>query len=455
MKSNITLQSIPTSIRTTRAAFVQIIRSRLINKPSETIKRFRGLAATVAGSSLLLLCGCASARRAQGTALAEESYHVNVPGVLQGIMAEQLEHKDGEAQNILVLSGGAAHGAFGAGALNGWHSNGNVPQWDVVTGISTGALLATCAFLGGEEDYGILHTNYTQIKTSDIIKPKWCGIKFLAAIFANSLSSSAPLKRRISQEITNEKIRQVADPRNAHRKLFVGTVDLYSGKFYIWDMTKLAGEAARTGSTALFDMYREILLASAAIPGFFPPVKIGASASPHVDGGTREQLFFRDQFLKAVTETKGRYKRAKDARIQGSVQPLAGGSSETERRLFSLPQEKLTRIGSSATHLYVIVNGPLTIDAAVTGSSAISIGFRSISILTDAALVSDLFATEAMAAQHHISFSYLAEGADAPPITSGEFKGDEMTKLYDYGYKQGKTGQWKSNVQFDDVNSLK
>ena len=415
----------------------------------------RCLPTILAGTSLLLSSGCATSPRANLSVAPDEPFLMNDPGALRTAVENQLKHKDGAPQNILVLSGGAAHGAFGAGVLNGWHRTRNVPKWDVVTGISTGALLATCAFLGGAEDYELLHTNYTEVKTSDIIRPKWCGIKPLAAIFASSLSSSAPLKHRISLQITNEKIREVADPKNEHRRLFVGTVDLQSGKFFIWNMTKLAQEAVKTGSPALFDQYRDILLASAAIPGFFPPVKIGANSYAHVDGGTREQLFFRERFLKAMTETKAGYRRAFETRRAAATAPSAT-TPDAERNLLDFPLEKLGRMAASPTRLYVIVNGPLAVDAAVPGSSALSIGFRSISILTDAALVSDLFATEAMCAKiPNSEFHYLAEGAEAPHLTDGEFDGVEMTKLYNYGCDLGQSGKWNSHVEFDDVNRVK
>ncbi len=404
------------------------------------------------GAILLAGSGYAASRNTQAVG-GDASFLITNAAALRQVVGDQIETKAGQAQNILVLSGGAAHGAFGAGVLNGWHRTRPVPKWDVVTGISTGALLATLAFLGADEDYALLYTNYTQVKTSDIIRPKWLGIKPLAAIFANSLYSSTPLKHRIRQQITDDKIRQVAKAAAEGRSLFVGTVDLARGNFYIWDMTKLAQEAARTASQALFNKYREILRASASIPGYFPPVRI--TKLSHVDGGTREQLFFRDTFLKTLAETKHAYKRARDTRQGKASEALSGAGSETARRLMAMPEAKLNRVADSSTHLYVIVNGRLGVekDASAAGSSALTIGFRSISILTDAALTADLFAAEAMAAKIPDSeFRFMAEGTDAPALTSGEFKGDEMSKLYDYGYAMGKTGDWKSHVVFEDIN---
>lgn len=406
----------------------------------------------VAGCVILLVAsGCATSRNTQ--TVANESFLITNAAVLRQVVSDQIETKEGQAQNILVLSGGAAHGAFGAGVLNGWHSTREVPKWDVVTGISTGALLATCAFLGTDEDYGLLYTNYTQVKTSDIIRPKWLGIKPLAAIFANSLYSSTPLKHRISHQITDDKIRQVAKAAAEGRSLFIGTVDLTSGNFYIWDMTRLAQEADRTGSRALFDQFREILRASASIPGYFPPVRI--TKLSHVDAGTREQLFFRDGFLRTLAETKRAYKQARDTRQGKTSEPLSATSADTAPRLMLMPEAKLTRVADSPTRLYVIVNGRLGVDkdASVAGSSALSIGFRSISILTDAALTADLFATEAMASKISDSeFRFTAEGTDAPTLTTGEFNGAEMTKLYNYGFGMGKAGDWKSHVVFEDVS---
>jgi len=57
--------------------------------------------------------------------------------------------------DILIVSGGGDWGAFGAGFLKGWKKVPTQhplakPEFDAVTGVSTGALIAPFAFLGDE-----------------------------------------------------------------------------------------------------------------------------------------------------------------------------------------------------------------------------------------------------------------------------------------------------------------
>jgi hypothetical protein len=73
----------------------------------------------------------------------------------------------------LAISGGGANGAFGAGFLNGWTAAGTRPEFKVVTGISTGALIAPFAFLGPEYDE-VLHRFYTTLRSENISKDAGC-----------------------------------------------------------------------------------------------------------------------------------------------------------------------------------------------------------------------------------------------------------------------------------------
>ena len=77
----------------------------------------------------------------------------------------------GRVHNYLAISGGGANGAFGAGLLVGWTEAGTRPEFDFVTGISTGALIAPFAFLGPAYD-DQLKAVYTQYSTSDMIEKR-------------------------------------------------------------------------------------------------------------------------------------------------------------------------------------------------------------------------------------------------------------------------------------------
>ena len=195
--------------------------------------------------------------------------------------------------NILILSGGGQNGAFGAGFLSGLAMRPDNPNlnFDIVTGISTGALQATFAFLGPEY-FGSLEDAYTNISQKDIFYNRF----FLSLLWSDSIADTAPLRSFLEKMITLDTLKEVAKAHESGRRLFVGTVDLDRGDLVVWNM----GEIAQDLSEQSLKKYHNILMAAAAVPLLFPPVKIEYKASTgelyeglHVDGGTRETLFFR------------------------------------------------------------------------------------------------------------------------------------------------------------------
>jgi len=191
--------------------------------------------------------------------------------------------------NLLALSGGADDGAFGAGLLVGWSEHGDRPEFDLVTGISAGALIAPFAFLGRDHDRELagLFTSYSadQIYQSNI----------LAGLFGgNALADSAPLARLIEHYVDAPFLRSVAEERAKGRFLLVGTTNLDAQRPVYWDM----GRIAQKGDARALQLFRRVLLASASIPGVFPPVLVEVEAGGHpyqemhVDGGTTREVFF-------------------------------------------------------------------------------------------------------------------------------------------------------------------
>ncbi len=190
--------------------------------------------------------------------------------------------------NMLVLTGGADDGAFGAGVLVGWTEHGDRPQFDLVTGISAGALIAPFAFLGSEHDAELrdLFTQYTaeQIYSTEILS----GI-----LGGNSLADSAPLEKLIETYVDRRFLRRIAQERARGRLLLVGTTNIDAQRPVYWDMGRIA-QSRHKDAPALF---RKVLLASAAIPGVFPPVRFPVEADGksyeelHVDGGTTRNAF--------------------------------------------------------------------------------------------------------------------------------------------------------------------
>lgn len=188
-----------------------------------------------------------------------------------------LERKRGHALNLLSLSGGGQNGAFGAGFLIGWRESGLRPQFDVVGGVSTGALLATHAFLGTPADDATLEQMYTQITSADIYADK--GI--FSLLSADSLKDTAPLRAMIAKYVTAETLKRVAAASDENRMLVVGTTNIDYGQTWVWNMTMIA-------KAEKLELYRDVLLASASFPIVFPPVEIDGHL--FVDGAARSNL---------------------------------------------------------------------------------------------------------------------------------------------------------------------
>lgn len=207
-----------------------------------------------------------------------------------GIDASQQVRPD---LNILALSGGGADGAFGAGVLTGWSEAGTRPRFDIVTGVSTGALMATLAFLGPEYD-PILRDAYTSISNDDIYRKK-----SIAGVFSDSLLDDTPLKKKIDRLITPQLLDRVAEEHRGGRRLYVATTNLDSGEVVVWDM----GYIAASGDPHRVKLYRDVLRASAAVPGLFKPVYIqptdaSTARQMHVDGSVKSPILLRSFMLK-------------------------------------------------------------------------------------------------------------------------------------------------------------
>ncbi|MEM8885215.1 MAG: patatin-like phospholipase family protein [Planctomycetota bacterium] len=256
---------------------------------------------------LLLLAACASAPKrnaipdalseqaqVEGIPLAREwgdapaSYwkrHVELPGEE---MRADWPALVGVEHSYLALSGGGANGAFGAGLLCGWTKAGNRPEFQVVSGISAGALTAIFAFLGPEYD-AVLEAAYTQTKTDDLIRQR----NWLATITSDAAADVDGLRARIRELVTDAMIDAVAREYARGRLLLIGTTNLDARRPVLWNI----GEIARSDRPERYDLVRDVLLASASIPGLFPPVLFDVVARGkrfdelHVDGGATAQVF--------------------------------------------------------------------------------------------------------------------------------------------------------------------
>lgn len=193
----------------------------------------------------------------------------------------------GSDRNILVLSAGARDGAYSAGVLVGWSATGTRPTFDVVTGISTGALVAPMAFLGQKYDR-LLEDSFTSVRTEDIyFRRPW-----LAVLWSDSLADSEPLRRRIDEQVTDGMLAEIAQAHLAGRRLYVGTTNLATGRLTVWDL----GAIAASSNPDKRELFRKVLLASCSIPGLFPAVPIEIDVDGrrytelHADGGITSSM---------------------------------------------------------------------------------------------------------------------------------------------------------------------
>jgi len=190
-------------------------------------------------------------------------------------------------RSVLVLSGGGMYGAYSAGFIAGWTQAGTRPEFDVVTGVSTGALVAAATFLGPDYD-SLAHQSYTQVKARDVYDTRaWVLIPW-----SESIASSRPLKKRIDAVVDDTFVGAVAREHRRGRRLYIGTTNLATQRLAVWDM----GAIATRGGPEAIETFRSVLLASCSVPGMFPPVSLpgGAAGRPpelHTDGGVAAPLF--------------------------------------------------------------------------------------------------------------------------------------------------------------------
>jgi hypothetical protein len=190
---------------------------------------------------------------------------------------------------FLAISGGGDSGAFGAGLLKGWTESGTRPEFKVVTGISTGALMAPFAFLGSKYD-PLIEKFYTETPSRDILKSRFL---LHAALFNDALEDTRPLYATVSRYVDQPLLDAIGAEYAKGRILLIGTTNLDTLEPVIWNMTAIA---ASKDPHAL-ELFRRIMLASASIPGAFPPTMINEVVDGvhyqemHVDGGTIAQVF--------------------------------------------------------------------------------------------------------------------------------------------------------------------
>src|SRR5215471_12588888 len=214
---------------------------------------------------------------------------------LKSLAAETMDRYNSGEEDIalppasyLAISGGGDNGAFGAGLLNGWTATGTRPTFKLVTGVSTGALIAPFAFLGEAYD-AQLKSIYTGVSLADIAKQR----SVWSVIYGDAMADTTPLRHLVEKTVTQELLNAIAVEHSHGRILLIATTNLDVRRPVVWNITKIAASKV-PGS---LELVHKILIASAAIPGTFPPVMIDVQAKGkayqemHVDGGTTGQVF--------------------------------------------------------------------------------------------------------------------------------------------------------------------
>ncbi|NOC43898.1 hypothetical protein GS605_01200 [Ruegeria sp. HKCCD7559] len=294
----------------------------------------------------------------------------------------------------LTLSGGGEDGAFAAGILSAWSESGTRPEFMVVTGVSTGALAAPFAFLGSDYDFDLKEL-YGGLPPSRIFRGR-----FVTGILSgSSVKSSDPLKQLIETYITDDFLSQIAKEHRRGRRLLVQTVSLDAQRPVLWDL----GAIANSNSPNAKKTFGDVLLASAAIPGVFPPVLIdveteeGVRDELHVDGGVYSQTAY-------------------------------------------VPGWDIPRKYARGGKLYAIRNGKVEPELRVTETGVFKVSARSLSTLIKAQGVDDLRLAYKLSLQRGAEYRATWIGADFDHPLSEPFDPEYMRALFDYGYLRFKSG---------------
>lgn len=301
---------------------------------------------------------------------------------------------------FLAISGGGDDGAFGAGLLAGWRARGDRPAFDLVTGVSTGALSAPFAFLGGEYDAKLKQV-YTDTSAGDIFNKR----SLLAAVANDAMTDTTPLRNMIASFVDKAMIDRIAEEYRKGRLLLIMTTNLDQGRSVIWNI----GAIAASGYPGARDLIIDILRASAAIPGLFPPVMLDVSIDGknyqemHVDGGAVAQAFLYPPSLNLKTNS--------------------------------------ARLGIKRKRVaYILRNGRLFRPEKEVKRQTLSIATQAISTMTATSGVNDTYRMYVTTKRDGVGFNLAYIDNDFTLPYKGPFDQGYMRALFEYGYDKGKAG---------------
>lgn len=301
---------------------------------------------------------------------------------------------------FLAISGGGDDGAFGAGLLAGWRARGDRPAFDLVTGVSTGALSAPFAFLGGEYDAKLKQV-YTDTSAGDVFNKR----SLLAAVANDAMADTTPLRNMIASFVDKAMIDRIAEEYRKGRLLLIMTTNLDQGRSVIWNI----GAIAASGYPGARDLIIDILRASAAIPGLFPPVMLDVSIDGknyqemHVDGGAVAQAFLYPPSL----------------------------NLKTNSARFGIQRKRVA---------YILRNGRLFRPEKEVKRQTLSIATQAISTMTATSGVNDTYRMYVTTKRDGVGFNLAYIDNDFTLPYKGPFDQGYMRALFEYGYDKGKAG---------------
>lgn len=306
----------------------------------------------------------------------------------------------------LALSGGGGGGAYGAGILNGWTGSGTRPEFTMVSGVSTGALIAPFAFLGPAYDK-TLRQIYTSGEAESLIRNP----DPLGAIFGAGLFGHQRLRRLVERYLDDDLINAIAREDQKGRRLIVVTTDLDAQRAVIWDM----GAIAVRGGPKAFKLFRDVLAASASVPAVFAPQLINVEANGRI---------------------------FQEMHIDGTV----------SAPVFLLPDAFLFGGKAIASHgvrpdLYVIVNGRIDPVFEVVPNQTQAIAVRSFASMNRVGTQAALAQIYSVASRENLGFHLSYIGTDIPDSGGTGFETEAMRRLYDYGYQKARSGSlWETKL---------
>jgi hypothetical protein len=368
---------------------------------------------------LLFLVGCSSLPRTPYAAADATSSRVLDLGELRryadepasAFLKTQARLRTGPV-TYLALSGGGADGAYGAGILNGWTASGTRPEFSVVSGVSTGALIAPFAFLGPRYDKTL-----REVYTSGIAESLLDTPSVVRALFGAGLFGNTRLRELVARYVGQDMLAAIAAEDANGRKLLIVTTNLDTQRTVIWDIGRIAAIA----TPQALRLFRDVIAASASIPVVFPPMLIEAEAhgyrfqEMHVDGGvTAPVLTLPEAFL------------------------LRNGPLTQGLRM----------------NIYVLINNKVERDFLLVPNNTIDIAARASASVEKTQTRSVLYETYNFARNNNLGFNLTFIDKEFPSPRSSDFETSYMRSLFQYGFDKAKTGRFWAKAPPSESLSL-